>query len=392
LKGARIAAADHIDSDRIIKLELTRAGVTTWMWIRLWNNAANIILTETDGTIIDAFYRRPRRGEITGGSYTGGTRPGGRSDARREYEVRDFPGDGGINKRVEAYYFGNEMQTEAARLQDRGSKRLARLEARLIASIDKTRANISGEEEIENLKRTGDLLMSNLHNIVPGQRMAELDDYYNNGERVAMQLDPSVSPEINAQRYYERARKRKRRLNLAKDELASLERDLADVKKNIDMLDAEKDPENLARLLGTIDGDDRKTGVSREERTPGLTFYSGSFTVHVGRTAKENDALLRHHVRGNDYWLHSRDTPGAYVFIRSIKGKSVPLEVLLDAGNLALHYSKAKSSGKADLFYTQVKYLRRAKDGKPGLVIPTQEKNLTVTLSEDRIQRLLRSS
>jgi hypothetical protein len=36
-----------------------------------------------------------------------------------------------------------------------------------------------------------------------------------------------------------------------------------------------------------------------------------------------------------------------------------------------------------------VKYLRRAKDGKLGLVIPTQEKNLSVVLEGRRLSRLL---
>ncbi|MDY4611956.1 MAG: hypothetical protein SPD11_15210, partial [Sphaerochaetaceae bacterium] len=57
--------------------------------------------------------------------------------------------------------------------------------------------------------------------------------------------------------------------------------------------------------------------------------------------------------------------------------------------NLALVFSKAKNAGKADLYYTQVKYLRRAKDGKTGLVLPTQEKNLAIQLDEKRLARLL---
>ena len=124
---------------------------------------------------------------------------------------------------------------------------------------------------------------------------------------------------------------------------------------------------------------------------PGLRFQSGPFTLMVGRTAKENDELLRRYVRGNDYWLHTRDYPGGYVFIKYISGKSVPLETLLDAANLALHYSKGRSAGKAELYYTQVKYLRRAKEGKQGLVIPTQEKNLSIELDEERVQRLLKT-
>ena len=70
-------------------------------------------------------------------------------------------------------------------------------------------------------------------------------------------------------------------------------------------------------------------------------------------------------------------------------GKSIPLNILLDAANLALHFSQGKKAGKADLYYTEVKYLRRVKNGKEGLVIPTQEKNLSVTLDERRVNLLL---
>jgi predicted ribosome quality control (RQC) complex YloA/Tae2 family protein len=123
--------------------------------------------------------------------------------------------------------------------------------------------------------------------------------------------------------------------------------------------------------------------------TPGLRFVSGEFSMLVGRNARENDILLRRHVRGNDLWLHTRDYPGGYVFVRAQKGKTVPLEVLLDAGNLAVHFSKAKTNGRAELYYTHVKYLRRVRDGPPGLVLPTHEKNLSVVVEQERLTRLL---
>ena len=87
-------------------------------------------------------------------------------------------------------------------------------------------------------------------------------------------------------------------------------------------------------------------------------------------------------------WLHTRDWPGGYVFIRNRKGKSVPLDLLLDAGNLALFYSKGRKSGTADLYYTQVKHLRRAKNAPKGTVLPSNEKNLTVTLDPARLKAL----
>ena len=51
---------------------------------------------------------------------------------------------------------------------------------------------------------------------------------------------------------------------------------------------------------------------------PGLVFWSGRFKCIVGRTGAENDELLRRRsVRGNDWWFHARDWPGAYVFVKA---------------------------------------------------------------------------
>ncbi len=48
----------------------------------------------------------------------------------------------------------------------------------------------------------------------------------------------------------------------------------------------------------------------------------------------------------------------------------------------------SKKSGKADLYYTQVKNLRRVKNKKLGLVIPKAEKNLHIKLDENLIKKI----
>ena len=62
----------------------------------------------------------------------------------------------------------------------------------------------------------------------------------------------------------------------------------------------------------------------------------------------------------------------------------------MDAANLAIFFSKARGQKVCDLYYTQVKYLRRAKNGPLGLVIPTQEKNLNIKFEQNRINNLLK--
>ena len=125
-----------------------------------------------------------------------------------------------------------------------------------------------------------------------------------------------------------------------------------------------------------------------EKKHPGLDFTINGWHILVGRTASENDELLRRHVKGQDWWLHTRDWPGGYVFIKNQNGKSVPLDILLDAGNLALFYSKGRKDGKGDLYYTQVKHLRRAKNAPKGTVLPSNEKNLSITLDKERLKRI----
>ena len=200
-----------------------------------------------------------------------------------------------------------------------------------------------------------------------------------------IELDSLATPAENAESYYRRYRKAKTALKSLEEERRQQQWRLGQIAKRIQLL--ERDEMSLESLRREM----RETGgvrLRQQGRPPGLSFTSGRFSILVGRNARENEELLRGYVRGNDTWLHARDYPGSYVFIRSIPGKSIPLDTLLDAANLALLYSKARDSGRGEVFYTQVKYLKRVKEAKTGLVIPTQEKNLHVKLDPRRIRRV----
>ncbi|MFW6293400.1 MAG: AmmeMemoRadiSam system protein A, partial [Spirochaetota bacterium] len=215
----------------------------------------------------------------------------------------------------------------------------------------------------------------------------EAEDYTQDNQTVSIELDPALSAQANAARYYDRAQKARRRRDAIEDEILNLETRLERIETDAASLE-DRATVDLEQLVAESSSSRRQTDV--EVRIPGLQFESQGFSILVGRNARENDALLRRHVRGNDVWLHARDYPGGYVFVKSKRGKSLPLDVLLDAGNLAIHYSKAKTNGRADLYYTQVKFLRRAKDGPKGLVLPTQEKNLHVVTDEARLLTVAR--
>jgi predicted ribosome quality control (RQC) complex YloA/Tae2 family protein len=232
-------------------------------------------------------------------------------------------------------------------------------------------------------KHQGDLILAYGYLIDGNSNFLECEDY-ETGKTVKILIDPKKSAQENAAEYYKNYKKAqsgsedlKHDIEVAKNQLEKLENLYQEILN-------EQNPVKIEQLL-------RKDSTPKQQQKkthPGLDYNVNGWYILVGRDANENDELLRHYVRGDDLWLHVRDFPGGYVFIKNKKGKTVPLDILLDAGNLAVYYSKARNTVKTDLYYTHVKYLRRAKNGPKGLVLPSQEKNLCIEPDKNRLLRL----
>lgn len=394
LLGGQVAEARQLGRERLILWRFqTSAGVFD-LWIRLWGGAANLLVTDADHAILEAAFRRPASGEVAGGSFdperTLGTAPP--QEPKKSFVLRDLPDPPGetgasYSRKLEVLYSG--AVEDAEKLRDQALRLVDRRLAALAAARQKSRLKLAESDRQDDWKTFADVLTSDSWKVVPGQKVFEGLDW-RDGATFRIDLDPKLSVHENAQLLYKRYQKARDGAEGVRQELEGQDKEEAQWHRHAEHL-AAAGPEELKAFLEkhrTVRGTSGK--AKDAEARPGLSFQSGLFTLWVGRNARENDALLRRYVRGNDLWMHTRDVPGGFVFIRSIKGKTVPLETLLDAGTLAVWYSKAKNEGRADLYYTAVKYLRRAQNGPLGLVLPTQEKNLTVTVDRARIERLHR--
>jgi predicted ribosome quality control (RQC) complex YloA/Tae2 family protein len=392
IKGGRIEEARQIHQDRIVKLSVNCAGERTLLWIRLWGGQANIIATDEGGVILDAFYRRPKRNEVSGEHYDpdADTKihevdPEKRRRKLESYELREIPGEGDYNARLEAWYLEQDYSQELEQLRHRLLKELESREARMHSKLETLENKEQELGDYENYKIQGDLIMANIHRISKGDRWLSAENFYRDNQPVEIRLDPNLDAHENAEQHYDTYKRSKQAVDRVREEISNLKVQLRQIEQDRQEIENSTD---VRFLRSKVQPSSKGSGSVETPSIPGMEFRSMGFRILVGRTARENDELLRRHVKGNDVWLHVRDAAGAYVFVRHLPGKSVPLDVLLDAGNLAIYYSKARQAGQADLYYTYVKYLRRAKHGKLGLVIPTQEKNLSVKLEEERLQRL----
>lgn len=424
LRGAKITEAVQLNNDRIVRLSLETSSGMLYLYIRLWSGAANMLLVD-NGIIVDAFYRRPSRHEVSGEPWQPlpgeseatttqifGNEPsaaaGSESKAVAEsapttvspiaadkpvktYTVRSYDASKTFNEAIDEWYARQApvLSLEALRAE---AERFYGLKIEKISrALEKLEAKKHSFLQADTLKHQGDLLLANLYRIPQGASSVELEDYAADNRIIRIALDPRKTAQENAAGYYERYKKAVSGLEALTDDIEASKRTLAALNEELAKVRVEENPYLIEKVLHKRKIPVQRKQAAQEKERPGLTFYHDGWILYVGRTAAENDELLRHHVRGKDMWLHVRDYSGGYVFIKNKNGKTVPLPVLIAAGNLAVFYSKARRNGQADLYYTAVKDLRRAKNAPKGTVLPSNEKNLSIKLDPVVLKQLEQS-
>lgn len=377
--GRKVTSVRQLPFDRAFVMKLTNSEDTISVLVRLFSGiGANIIVMDEDDTILELMYRRPQRGEEKGRKLVIDERT---SEGDKHFEVRPWEGDSFnrfIDEHGRAKATAEENDRQLERLQEKRDKELAMLSERLRRQEERVKATSVYEEA----RKAADILSASIHLVSKGMSRIELPDW--DGNIMAISLDPALSPNENLEKLYQRYRKDKKTYQMALEEAEETRKVIRDTEEKYNALIEEGNMQKISRENAKED----RSRIQQDTR-PGIRVNVSGWDIIIGRSAKENDEILRRDAKGMDIWMHTRDYSGAYVIIKAKRDKTVPLPVLLDAASLAIHYSKAKKNGKADLYYTYVKFLRRAKDGPKGLVIPTQEKNLSAALDEKRVKEIL---
>ena len=149
--------------------------------------------------------------------------------------------------------------------------------------------------------------------------------------------------------------------------------DFADVERAAAVLDPRQ-------TLRQAQGD--RVVRKKKKRAPLEFRTEGGSRILVGRSPTENAELTFHVARPNDLWFHAQNIPGAHVILqRDDRGQPSDDDVTR-AASLAAFYSKAKSSAKVAVDYTERKHVRAQKDAAPGLVWYTNPRTILVSPKE----------
>lgn len=245
-------------------------------------------------------------------------------------------------------------------------------------------------KDSEDLRLYGELLTAHLHELKSGEPSVEVDNYYTQ-DKIIIPLDVRFSPAKNAQNYFKKYGKAKTSIKEKSLQLEEVEKDLNYLNTVQSYLEAADSVEVVDEIRSELIESGflkRKKAAtpSNKKKTPYLEYIlSDGSKVFVGRNNKENDQLTFQKSGARDYWFHTKDIPGSHVVL-SIDHETLKEEQILEAAAIAAFHSKAKSSSKVPVDYMPIRYVKKPKGAKPGMVIFTNNKTVYVDPKEPNVK------
>lgn len=219
-------------------------------------------------------------------------------------------------------------------------------------------------------KEKADLLMAYMHLVKEGDKQVTLTAF-SGDQQVEITLNATLNPQQNAARYYRKAKNQQKEVVFIEGTIEHLERTLAQLNEDLLSIEQESSFKQLSRLQ-------KQTASKKQVRLPYLKRLIDGFEVRIGRSAADNDLLLREFSAKHDVWLHAKGVSGSHVIIRNPEKRFIPTSTLEKVAALAAYHSKAKNEGLAAVIFTERKFVRKPKGAHPGAVVVDKEEVVLV--------------
>ncbi len=413
LASARLRGARVVGDDRALALAFEAREGRFELLLSLLGKRSNLYILDEGGQVILALRPPARtRPEIVPGAVFAPPASGLPSPGVDRFA--EAP-DGEFLSAIEANYSADEDQREvegAGREIRKVLKREAKNAERRLAKIE---SELAEADQAGELQRHGELLKASLSEIRPGASEIRVRDFETD-EEVTIALDPRLGPRENLEATFKRYQKFVRRLTKAGGKEEEARAWLEKIRGFVAQLEAaegtDEEPavlealaadEALARLLGRRRAARSEAGSAPAEQAQVPARFRGlprklhprrylsrdELEIWVGRSDEGNDYLTTRLARGKDLFFHLDGAPGSHVVLRTEGRDEPPPESVLDACELAVHFSKQKNAGHADVHVVPIKQVSKPRGAKKGLVYVTGGRSIRLRREEARLRRLL---
>ena len=375
---------------------------------------------------------------VTGGTYS----------ARIFYDDNDEPADASIvdlkgyaksetvSSISEAIYLSYRAR-DSRLVLDMGKDRLIQIISNALARVIKKRElheqDLEEGKKADEYKHSGDLILTYKYMIKQGSSNVTLTDYTEDGQKdISVALNPTLDASGNAQEYYKRFHKAKRKMELAEkylkdDDLAAqyLRSLFAAVNAATSLEDIQAINEEIRIEIAGDSGfrkgqavkknntgdPNKMVGVAKSGKASSRALReaakranqgkgnkdkakdrplpcrrymtSDGYEILAGRNNIQNEQLTFHTASRRDWWFHVKGLPGTHVILKTKPNEEMPSDnAVLEAASLAAFFSKAiileehmtsedskPGQLKAEVDYCPVSHVKKIPGAKPGMVI-----------------------
>lgn len=231
-------------------------------------------------------------------------------------------------------------------------------------------------EKKDKYKIYGEMLNTYGYDLEPGAKNLTCINYYTD-EEITVPLDPQLSAQENAQKYFDKYNKLKRTHDALSKLIVETREEiyhLESISASLDIALVEEDLVQLKEELmdyGYIKRKYNGKGGNKKAKITSKPFHyisSDGFHMYVGKNNFQNDELTFKFATGQDWWFHAKGMPGSHVILKT-NGQDIPDATFEQAARLAAYYSKGKNAGKVEIDYSEKKNIKKPNGGKPGFVI-----------------------
>lgn len=391
IANARIEGFGQPDHERIVHIHLKKGfdgeAEEFTLVAELTGKSSNIILLEKDGVVLDALKYFPEDSVRP-------VMPGITLEPLPPHPVEEeelIKEEGVSWNEFADRFYTERIKGEGFTLEKNRLKRaITEAEKKAKRKFDNLEGDRTKAERELEYYRTGEILTSNFHLLKKGMREVEAIDYTATPPaNVVIKLDEKLSPKENVEKFFKRARKAKTALALLKERMPEVEEEL----KYIDSLkyewEAAKTTEDIEALkdelmdAGYLKTEGEKAGRIKEEAGPSEPIRkmtsSDGFEILCGKSGKGNDLIVRKYAKDEDIWFHAYQVPGSHVLIKAAgKPEKITDKTIEEAAALAAWHSKARTSGKVEVIYTEAKNVKKPRGAKPGMVTVKEFKSILV--------------
>ena len=253
-------------------------------------------------------------------------------------------------------------------------------------------------EDMDTYRIYGELITANLYRI-PNRNLSEieLENYYDNNNKITIKLDKRFLPSINAKRFFKKYSKLKNALAIVSEQKEDTLKELDYIESVVYELENCSTIEEVGAIFDEISENNifkdkkelntsKKSKIKKSKFTKNKTvsfnplkYTVDGYTVLVGRNNKENDYLTLKYANKSDIWFHTKDFHGSHTILKIDNNLPFPNDnVLVEVAKIAAQHSKAKNSSNVPVDYCEVKYVKKPSGSKPGMVIYSNNKTLNV--------------